>query len=153
VRSPHQTHYQLLMIAERADIEIISAAYKILARRHHPDLHPGPESAQLMAQLNEAYDTLRNPAKRATYDAQLAARRDRRSTDRLVRRPGTVPYGGAGRPIGPPHGSLIDFGRYSGWTLGQIRRHDPDFLHWLMSVPGGRQYRDEIASLLQRRAS
>jgi hypothetical protein len=80
----------------------------------------------------------------------LASRRDRRASDRLIRRLGDVPYGAAGLPAGPPRGSLIDFGRYSGWTLGQIRQRDPDFLEWLAEVPAGRQYRDEIRVLLSR---
>jgi hypothetical protein len=67
-----------------------------------------------------------------------------------MRSQGDVPYGAAGTPVGPPHGSLIDFGRYSGWTLGQIRRHDPDFLEWLMRAPAGRQFRDEIGQMLGR---
>ena len=55
-------------------------------------------------------------------------------------------------PIGPAEGSVIEFGRYSGWTLGQIRRRDPDFLEWLLRVPAGRQYREEITQLLSRGA-
>jgi hypothetical protein len=52
--------------------------------------------------------------------------------------------------VGPPSGSLIDFGRYSGWTLGQIKRRDPEFLEWLMRAPAGRVYRAEIEAMLRR---
>jgi hypothetical protein len=51
-------------------------------------------------------------------------------------------------PTGPTYGSVIDFGRYSGWTLGQIKWRDPEWLEWFMRVPAGRQYRDEIGRLL-----
>ncbi len=122
--------------------------YRKLAQRYHPDVDPSPEAAERMREINVAYEVLHDPIRRARYDADLASRRDRRATDRLIRRAGEVPYGGAGLPAGPPSGSVIDFGRYSGWTLGQIRRRDPDFLEWLMTVPAGRQYRDEIRSLL-----
>ncbi len=145
---PRQTHYKTLMLAEIADAEIISTVYRRLARRYHPDVDPSPEAARRMAEINEAYATLRDPAKRRAYDVWLAGRRDRRASDRLIRQPGEVPLGGAGAPIGPPQGSVIDFGRYSGWTLGQIRRHDPEFLEWLMRAPAGRQWRDEISTLL-----
>ena len=55
-------------------------------------------------------------------------------------------------PVGPPQGAVVDFGRYMGWTLGQIKRADPEFLEWLARVPAGRQYRDEIGTILGRRS-
>ena len=58
--------------------------------------------------------------------------------------------GAAGPAVGPPSGSMIDFGRYSGWTLGQIKRHDPEFLEWLKRAPAGRVYRAEIEAMLRR---
>jgi hypothetical protein len=147
---PRHTHYRALMLHESVDAEILSVVYRKLAQRYHPDVCPSPEAAERMREINAAYEVLQDPARRAGYDADLASRRDRRSTDRLIRRTGEVPYGGAGLPAGPPSGSVIDFGRYSGWTLGQIRRRDPNFLEWLMNVPAGRQYRDEIMRVLAR---
>ncbi|HUG49340.1 MAG TPA: DnaJ domain-containing protein [Candidatus Limnocylindria bacterium] len=150
MRDPRVSLYRILMVTDNADQEIITLVHRRLAKRYHPDIDPGPEAARRMAEINEAYHVLSNPERRAAYDAQLAARRDRRSSDRLRRGPGDVPYGAAGAPLGPPSGSVINIGRYSGWSLGQIRRHDPSFLEWLLSVPAGRQYRDEIQSLLRR---
>ena len=147
-RDPRHTFYKVLTLAENADAEIISVVYRRLARRYHPDLDSGPEAARRMREINEAYSTLRDATKRREYDAWLASRRDRRTSDKLVRGQGDVPFGQAGAPVGPPSGSLIDFGRYSGWTLGQIRRHGPDFLDWLVRVPAGRQFRDEIGGML-----
>jgi curved DNA-binding protein CbpA len=138
------------MLAENVDQEIISLVYRKLAQRYHPDLDPSPEAERRMAEINQAYTTLRDPDRRHAYDKWLASRRDRRATDHYIKGPGDVPYGTAGVPQGPPQGSLIDFGRYSGWTLGQIRRHDPLFLEWLMHVPAGRQFRDEIEAMLGR---
>jgi curved DNA-binding protein CbpA len=103
-----------------------------------------------MAEINEAYATLRDSEKRAKYDAWLASRRDRRQHDRLIKAQADVPVGGAGEPVGPPQGSLIDFGRYSGWTLGQIKRADPDFLEWLLRAPAGRAFRAEISQMLRK---
>jgi curved DNA-binding protein CbpA len=149
---PRHTYYKMLMLAEIADGEVISTVYRKLAQRYHPDVDPSPEAARRMAEINEAYGTLRDPEKRATYDAWLASRRDRRQGDRLIRRQGDVPYGDAGVPVGPAQGSVVDFGRYMGWTLGQIKRADPEFLEWLARVPAGRQYREEIGTILGRRA-
>lgn len=139
------------MLAENADREIISTVYRKLARRYHPDVDTSPEAERKMLALNDAYATLRDPEKRREYDAWLATRRDRRKNDRLTVQPGDLPYGSAGMPVGPATGSVLDFGRYKGWTLGQIRRHDPSFLEWLLRVPVGRQYRDEIHQILASR--
>lgn len=148
---PRHTYYKRLMLAEAADAEIISTVYRKLAQRYHPDVDPGPEAARRMAEISDAYATLRDADKRRAYDEWLASRRYRRQADRMIKAQGDVPYGGEGKPIGPPKGSLLDFGRYSGWTIGQIQRRDPEFLEWLMHVPAGRQYRDEIGALLARR--
>lgn len=146
---PRHTYYKMLMLAETADEEIISTVYRKLAQRYHPDVDGSAEAARRMAEINEAYATLRNADKRRRYDAWLASRRDRRRSDRLVVQQGDVTIGSAGVPVGPPQGSVIDFGRYSGWTLGQIKRHDPQFLEWLMHVPAGRQWREEISTMLR----
>ena len=58
--------------------------------------------------------------------------------------------GRPGRPPGQPSGTMLTFGRYAGWSLGEIARRDPDFLEWLERTPSGRPYRDEIDALLRR---
>ncbi len=58
--------------------------------------------------------------------------------------------GSAGPPPGSPSGSVLNFGRYAGWSLGEIARHDPDFLERLDRLPIGRRYREEIDQLLRR---
>lgn len=153
MRDMRRSYYKILMVDEEADAEIISAAYRKLAMRFHPDLDASPQAARRMTELNEAYRTLRDPELRARYDREWRARRDRRSTDRLIRRAEDLMPGSAGPPVGRPMGSLIDFGTYSGWTLGQIARRDPDFLEWLARTPIGRRYRNEIEGLLRPRAS
>jgi curved DNA-binding protein CbpA len=57
--------------------------------------------------------------------------------------------GAAGPPPGRPSGSVLNFGRYAGWSLGEIARHDPGFLEWLDRAPIGRQYRGELDQLLR----
>ena len=148
---PRLTHYKVLMLAEIADQEIISTVYRKLAQRYHPDVDPSPEAARRMSEINAAYEMLRDPAKRRGYDEWLASRRDRRANDKLIRQQGDVVIGAAGPAEGPPSGSIVDFGRYSGWTLGQIKRRDPEFLEWLIRAPAGRVYRAEIEALLSRR--
>ncbi len=150
---PRMTFYKVLMLADIADQEIISTVYRKLAQRYHPDVDPSPEAARRMTAINEAYGTLRDPQKRRRYDEWLSARRDRRAGDRLNNGHGEVPVGPAGQAVGPPSGSLVEFGRYTGWTLGQIKRTDPEFLEWLLRAPMGRAFRVEIEQMLGRRTS
>lgn len=150
---PRRNHYTVLMLAENANGDVISVVYRKLAQRFHPDVDPSAEAARRMAELNEAYSVLRDPDKRAKYDRWLANRHDRRQSDRWIHQPGEMGYGMAGVPVGPAQGSLVDFGRYQGWTVGQIKRHDPEFLEWLMRVPAGRHLKEEIEALLRRKSA
>ena len=143
--------YQVLQVDPEAERDIIATVYRRLALRYHPDRDPSPEAQRAMVAINAAWEVLKDPERRAAYDKELERRRDRRVSDRMVRRPGDMPFGTAGVPVGPPSGSVLDFGRYQGWTLGQVARRDPEFLEWLERMPAGRRYREEIASLLRRR--
>ena len=58
--------------------------------------------------------------------------------------------GGAGPPPGNPSGSIVNFGRYNGWSLGEIARSNLEFLEWLDRMPIGRPYRDEIDVILRK---
>jgi curved DNA-binding protein CbpA len=51
-------------------------------------------------------------------------------------------------PPGNPSGTVLDFGRYKGWSLGEIARHDPQFLEWFVRMPIARPYVPEINELL-----
>jgi curved DNA-binding protein CbpA len=57
--------------------------------------------------------------------------------------------GAAGPPPGRPAGSVLNFGRYSGWSLGEIARHDLEYIEWLDRTPIGRPYREEIDTILR----
>ena len=59
--------------------------------------------------------------------------------------------GAAGPPPGNPSGSVLNFGRYSGWSLGEITRADLEYLEWLDRMPIGRPYRDEIDAILRHK--
>jgi len=57
--------------------------------------------------------------------------------------------GAAGPPPGHPSGSVMTFGRYFGWSLGEIARRDLEYIEWLDRMPIGRPYRDEIDVILR----
>jgi hypothetical protein len=59
-------------------------------------------------------------------------------------------FGAAGPPPGNPSGSVLNFGRYSGWSLGEIARRDVDYVEWLDRMPIGRPYRHEIDPILRK---
>ena len=68
-----ESYYELLQVTPTADLEIITAAYRALIRRHHPDRNPSPSADATTKLLNEAWEILSDPAKRAEYDRQFAA--------------------------------------------------------------------------------
>jgi preprotein translocase subunit Sec63 len=67
------TYYDILRVPPQAGPGGVRTAYRSLAQRYHPDKLPGnPEAVQVMAMLNEAYDVLSDPDKRARYDQSIA---------------------------------------------------------------------------------
>jgi hypothetical protein len=57
--------------------------------------------------------------------------------------------GATGPPPGNPSGSVLNFGRFTGWSLGEIARTEIDYLEWLDRMPIGRTYQGEIDELLR----
>jgi molecular chaperone DnaJ len=64
-----QDYYELLGVPRGADPETIKSAYRRLAKEHHPDRKNGcKDSEARFKAINEAYDVLKDPQKRAAYD-------------------------------------------------------------------------------------
>jgi len=63
------THYEVLGVATSANAAEIKRAYRMQARRHHPDIS-GADDATMQA-LNQAWATLGDPARRRAYDLML----------------------------------------------------------------------------------
>jgi len=187
--------YEVLQVHPRADTDVIQAAYRVLARKHHPDV--GGDSRR-MSQLNEAWAILGNPRRRSTFDIARRAAEAARATSPSAnpsaagstassrtrfdeprfeereprRRSEATPAGrpeparpdanrsaeprpvfdtSAPPPPVPPSnqsGTVLDFGRYAGWSVLELSRVDPDYLLWLERTPIGRRLRDEIQAVL-----
>ena len=62
-------YYSSLGVAKTASQKEIKAAYRKLARKHHPDVNQGDASAEgRFKEINEAYEVLSDPEKRKQYD-------------------------------------------------------------------------------------
>ena len=209
--------YKVLQVDPEAEDEVIEAAYKRLARKYHPDVSRDPGTVERMVGINQAWEILRDPTRRAAVDRarlraagtsarvaaadgrQHAAARGHQPSPRTAAPPspgatppgpppwpfpgmvdpstgpfdaraqktspnwtsgrsttgyrydrGSMGVGAAGPPPGNPTGSIVTFGRYEGWTLGEIARTDLEYLEWLDRMPIGRTYQAEIDALLRR---
>ncbi len=146
--------YRIMQVDPAADPEIIKAAYRVLARKLHPDL-TGDESG--MKRLNEAWDVLRDPKRRDAYDTEREAVARAFGTpfpSRSSALGGSVQAKSlvddhAGPPPGNAYGPVVTFGRYEGWSIGEIARVDKPFLEWLKGVQAGRHLTHQIQELLR----
>lgn len=99
--------YAVLDVPRDARAEDIKRRWRELAREHHPDRAAGDAPAQQrltaqMARINAAWDVLRDPARRARYDASPQAWRAREAERATGRGPGMHFAPADARPGGPP---------------------------------------------------
>src|SRR5207247_86336 len=64
-----KNYYRILGVDRKADDKTIKSAYRRLARKHHPDVAKGKDSADRFKEINEAYEVLSDPEKRRRYDS------------------------------------------------------------------------------------
>jgi len=137
--------YKVLQVDPEAEPEVIRAAYRALALKYHPDVSTG--SQDRMAALNQAWGILRDAGARAAFDqARADAKRKPEVRQPEVSYEMRAPM--PATPPGKPSGSVLDFGRYAGWSLGQVAACDPEYLEWLARTPVGRTFHREINGLL-----
>jgi len=67
-RDTDRDYYRLLGVPRDASTLEIRRAYRRLARQHHPDQNPHPDSPARFGVLADAYAALSDPARRARYD-------------------------------------------------------------------------------------
>lgn len=63
-----KNYYDILGVSSSASADEIKRAYRKLAQKYHPDVNKEAGAEAMMKSVNEAYDVLGNPDKKAQYD-------------------------------------------------------------------------------------
>jgi curved DNA-binding protein CbpA len=138
--------YRILNVSRDADPDVVRAAYRVLARKLHPDGKAAPMDAAAegrMADLNWAYARIRDSAARQAYEHERQA-----SAPPTAAEPRShgAPLPDAGDDATQ---ATLDFGRYVGWTLRDVARRDIDYLVWLRRHASGARFRPTIDRLVR----
>jgi len=72
--SPTPDYYKILQVDPSAEQEVITAAFKGLAKKYHPDVYHGSDRTERMREINLAYEVLGDPGKRQAYDYKRQSR-------------------------------------------------------------------------------
>jgi curved DNA-binding protein CbpA len=152
---PERDFYKVLQVDPDADADVIAAAYEVLTGKLNPRTDRTGIHEVRLAELNRAYQTLRDRAARRAYDQE-------RSKELVPMGPGETGTDyirlGSGPLTERVQAGLnganvasitLEFGRYAGWTLGAIARQDPEYLEWLSRHSSGIRYRSAILRLLR----
>ncbi|CAN5199495.1 hypothetical protein BH23CHL9_BH23CHL9_04100 [soil metagenome] len=134
--------YAVLQVVSTAEQEVVHGAFRALALKYHPDRDSSRRAAEKMGDLNRAYALLRDETARAAHD------RNRRALIAGISVAATARAASA-RPSKTADGSVLGFGRYTGWSLPDLARQDPDYLLWLSRHSSGIRYRTEIYGILR----
>jgi curved DNA-binding protein CbpA len=150
--------YQVLQVLPSAEQEVLHAAFRALAMKYHPDRDASARAARRMMELNQAYAMVRDPSLRTQYDRSRRTARmpfDAAAVPPMNGRTAPPPAStrtGRGAAAASQNATRLDSGRYAGWSLTDLAKHDPDYLKWLSRHSSGLRYRREISMILGSKA-
>jgi molecular chaperone DnaJ len=113
-------YYEVLGVGRSADEKELKSAFRKLAKQHHPDANPDSKaSEQKFKEINEAYDVLKDPQKRAAYD-----RFGHRAFEGGMGGQGPFAHGGFGPEFTSSMSDIFEdlFGEFMGGRRGGGRR-------------------------------
>lgn len=149
-------HYKTLHVDPEADPDVITAAFRTLSKKLHPETDFTGIQEYRLAELTRAYKILHDPAERKAYDLRRAYRLravgpgldedEIEPTSHLAER---VQAHLSGVDAGAER--RLDFGRYAGQSLREIANVDTEYLRWLSRHSSGIRFRNEIIKLLNER--
>ena len=130
-------YYKVLGVERAATADQIKAAYRRLARKFHPDVSKEPNAEARFKEMQEAYEVLKDPEKRAAYD-ELGA--NWKAGEQFRPPPdwgsGFEFSGGAGRPAGARRGAGRA-GRSGAGAAPDGASAEQDFSDFFSSLFGG----------------
>ena len=68
---PEKNYYETLQVCTQATPKEIKQSYRRLAKQFHPDSQKKSANHEQIVKLNQAYETLRDPQRRRSYDQQI----------------------------------------------------------------------------------
>ena len=69
-------YYEILEVNENASIEVIDKAYRVLAKKYHPDVSKEENAQEKFKEAQEAYSVLSDESKRSNYDFILKKKKE-----------------------------------------------------------------------------
>jgi curved DNA-binding protein CbpA len=132
-----RTHYAILEVSETASQETITATYRSLCKRYHPDVNDvDPIAGERIKEINLAYEILSDPTRRCAYDDLL--RSSRAHTDSKSQAPPVLPNSRIRRDAFARLFRFIAVAIAFAWILLLVT--DTKILIWETKVEPGQQY-------------
>ena len=86
-----KNYYDILKVKSTASADEIKVAYRVFAKKYHPDLNKAVGAKEALVEVNEAYDILGDENKKAEYDKKFADFQNRQKFG-YSNKAGTNPY-------------------------------------------------------------
>jgi curved DNA-binding protein len=161
----YKDYYATLGVSKTASPKEIKAAFRRLARKHHPDVNPGDAAAEArFKEINEAHEVLGDPEKRRKYDTYGPEWEQYEAWEKAGRPgapPGSSPFGPGAGPSGQPGQPEVEYRTMSPEDLQDLfgdAEPFSDFFHGMFGprrggTGGGAQARPRRGSDLEGEAT